>query len=170
MDMLDQAVSQLKAGKQPELNTPLNAGSEVDLRIPALIPDDYLPDVQARLVLYKRIASCKNADSLRELQVEMIDRFGLLPAQVKNLFRVTSLKQRAELAGIARIDVPKDSIRVEFTDQPNAEPGRLFEMLQKKPREYQLDGPNRIRMPSADENADQRLERVFRFFDLLERK
>ncbi|VAW72763.1 Transcription-repair coupling factor, partial [hydrothermal vent metagenome] len=103
-ELLERAVTALKAGRQPELDRPLNHGPEVDLHLPALIPDDYLHDVHGRLILYKRIASAANEDELRELQVEMIDRFGLLPEPVKQLFEVTRLKLKAVPLGISKID------------------------------------------------------------------
>ena len=90
--LLERAVQALKAGREPDLAAPLSHGGEIDLRIPALIPEDYLPDVHARLVMYKRIASAENDETLKELQVEMIDRFGLLPNSTKQLFAIASLK------------------------------------------------------------------------------
>ncbi len=83
MEMLDQAVKAIRDGKTPNLDRPLREGTEINLRLPALIPEDYLPDVHMRLVLYKRISNARNDDKLRELQVEMIDRFGLLPDATK---------------------------------------------------------------------------------------
>ena len=73
-ELLERAVKAIREGRQPELDRPLSHGAEVDLGIPALIPEDYLPDVHARLVMYKRIASAATEEDLRELQVEMIDR------------------------------------------------------------------------------------------------
>ncbi|MGD8430297.1 MAG: transcription-repair coupling factor, partial [Ectothiorhodospiraceae bacterium] len=90
-ELLERAVRDLRSGREPALDRPLHHGAEVDLRIPALLPEDYLPDVHSRLVLYKRIANASDRDQLRELQVEMIDRFGLLPEPAKNLFRLTEL-------------------------------------------------------------------------------
>ena len=104
MEMLERAVKALKAGKSPELDRPLDHGPEIDLQAPALIPEDYLPDVHNRLILYKRIASAQSDEELKELQVEMIDRFGLLPEQVKNLLEVTRLKLRATPIGIRKIE------------------------------------------------------------------
>ncbi len=104
MEMLERAVSAIRAGKTPNIEEPLDHGSEINLRLPALIPEDYLPDVQARLILYKRIANTTDEDALRELQVEMIDRFGLLPEQLKTLVRVTALKQQAQRLGIRKIE------------------------------------------------------------------
>ena len=85
--LLERAVNALKAGQTPELDRPLDHGVEMDLHMPALIPEDYLPDVHTRLIMYKRIASAKEIGELDELQVEMIDRFGLFPPQVRTLFR-----------------------------------------------------------------------------------
>ena len=104
MEMLERAVKAIRAGKTPNLDQPLELATEVNLRISALIPDEYLPDVHNRLMLYKRISNAKTADDLRELQVEMIDRFGLLPEPTKNLFAVTDLKLSAEALGITKID------------------------------------------------------------------
>src|SRR5690606_35635385 len=94
-ELLERAVEALKKGEVPDLDAPLDHGPEVDLKVPALLPNDYMPDVHMRLVLYKRIASAPNQAALDELQVEMIDRFGLLPEQAKNLFRLAELRQMA---------------------------------------------------------------------------
>ena len=94
-DLLERAVKALKNGKVPDFDLSSEHEAEIVLHMPALIPDDYLPDVHERLTLYKRIASADDKAALRELQVEMIDRFGLLPTQVKNLFATAALKLRA---------------------------------------------------------------------------
>ncbi|MFP4603260.1 MAG: transcription-repair coupling factor, partial [Halochromatium sp.] len=100
MDLLERAVEALKSGKTPELDRPLDHGAEIDLGLPALLPDDYLPDVHTRLVTYKRIASAADRAELKDLQVEMIDRFGLLPEPTKALFAVTELKLKVQPYGI----------------------------------------------------------------------
>ena len=105
MEMLERAVKALKSGKIPKLDQPMHQGPEVELHVPALLPDDYLPDVHLRLVLYKRIAAAANVEELRELQVEMIDRFGLLPPPAKNLFRIAELKLAARALGLRKIDI-----------------------------------------------------------------
>ncbi|UFH51649.1 transcription-repair coupling factor [Pseudomonas sp. KNUC1026] len=99
MEMLERAVKAIQKGEQPNLEQPLGGGPDINLRLPALIPDDYLPDVHARLILYKRIASAADEEGLKDLQVEMIDRFGLLPDPTKNLMRLTLLKLKAEATG-----------------------------------------------------------------------
>jgi len=159
-ELLERAVAALKAGRQPELDRPLNHGPEVDLHMPALIPADYLPDVHARLILYKRIASARDQDELRELQVEMIDRFGLLPQPVKNLFAVTELKLKAAPLGIVRIDVGESGGRVIFGAQPNVDPTTIIQLIQGQPQHYKLDGSDKIRLQFDMREPAERISRI----------
>ncbi|KZY63541.1 transcription-repair coupling factor, partial [Oleiphilus sp. HI0065] len=116
MELLEQAVRSLQDGSELDLEESMH-GTEVNLRIPALIPEDYLPDVHARLVLYKRIASCRSYSELKDLQVEMIDRFGLLAEPTKNLLRQAELKLDAEKLGILKVDAGATSGSFEFGKQ-----------------------------------------------------
>jgi transcription-repair coupling factor (superfamily II helicase) len=159
-ELLERAVQALKAGRQPELDRPLNHGPEVDLHIPALIPDDYLPDVHSRLTLYKRIASAADAEQLRELQVEMIDRFGLLPEPVKHLFAVTELKLKAVPLGISKIDAGGDNGRLVFGPDPDVDPTTIIKLIQTQPQHYSLDGSDKIRFRFPMDSADQRFATV----------
>jgi len=159
-ELLERAVQALKAGREPELERPLNHGPEVDLHVAALIPDDYLPDVHTRLILYKRIASASDAEQLRDLQVEMIDRFGLLPEAVKHLFAVTELKLRAVPLGISKIDAGDDSGRLLFGPQPNVDPGTIINLIQTQPQHYSLDGGDKIRFRFPMPSAEQRFATV----------
>jgi len=165
-ELLERAVSALKAGRQPELDRPLNHGPEVDLHLPALIPDDYLHDVHGRLILYKRIASAANEDELRELQVEMIDRFGLLPEPVKQLFEVTRLKLKAAPLGICKIDAGEENGRLLFGREPNVDPANIIQLIQSEPQHYRLDGSDVIRFYADMDDAGARLSTVS---NLLER-
>jgi transcription-repair coupling factor (superfamily II helicase) len=145
MDLLERTVAALKAGRTPELDKPLEHGAEIDLRIPALIPDDYLPDVHARLIMYKRIANATDADDLRELQVEMIDRFGLLPEPTKHLFSVTELKLQAMPLGVAKIEAFDSGGRMVFGPTPHVDPAKLVRLIQTEPERYKLDGTEKLR-------------------------
>jgi transcription-repair coupling factor (superfamily II helicase) len=145
MDLLERTVAALKAGRTPELDKPLGHGAEIDLRIPALIPDDYLPDVHNRLIMYKRIANAADADDLRELQVEMIDRFGLLPEPTKHLFSVTEIKLQATPLGIAKIEAFDTGGRLVFGPEPNVDPAKLVRLIQTEPERYKLDGTEKLR-------------------------
>ncbi len=160
MEMLERAVEAIRAGRTPNIEEPLDHGAEINLRLPALIPEDYLPDVQARLILYKRIANAADADALRELQVEMIDRFGLLPAPVKNLFRVTALKQRAQLLGLRKLEAGPNGGRIEFDTQPKIEPIALVKLVQSKPTTYKLAGATALGFSGQLEDGENRFQFV----------
>ncbi len=145
MDLLERAVQALKAGRVPELDRPLDHGPEIDLQSPALIPDDYLPDVHSRLILYKRIASARDAGELWDLQVEMIDRFGLLPQPVKTLFRITGLKLRVMPLGVRKIEAGPKGGRLLFGPTPKVDPVKLVRLIQQQHRIYKLDGKDKLR-------------------------
>jgi len=166
-ELLERAVAALKAGREPDLDRPLNHGPEVDLHVPALIPDDYLPDVHSRLILYKRIASATGSDDLRELQVEMIDRFGLLPDPVRQLFSITELKLKAAPLGIQKIDVGDSGGRLQFGPEPNVDPSTIIQLLQSQPQHYNLDGSDKIRMSFDMQDIDTRLQKVNSLLDSL---
>jgi transcription-repair coupling factor (superfamily II helicase) len=156
-EMLDRAVRALKQGKVPDFDLTSEHETEVELHLPALIPDDYLPDVNTRLTLYKRIASARNGDELGELQVEMIDRFGLLPDSVKHLFAVTALKLAATPLGIRKLEVGANGGRVIFRPQPAIEPLTIIKLIQSQPRVYALDGQDKLKFKMPLEGALERL-------------
>lgn len=156
MEMLEQAVNAIKSGKQPGDDLVLNQGTEVNLHVPALIPADYLPDVNGRLTLYKRIASAKNEADLKDLQIEMIDRFGLLPDAVKNLFRQTALKLKLTPLGIAKLDASDEAGRIEFAAQTSIDPFTLVKLVQTKPGSYKLEGGHTLRFFFNMRTMDQR--------------
>jgi transcription-repair coupling factor (superfamily II helicase) len=168
-ELLERAVKAIKSGKRPELDAPLETGPEIDLQCPALIPDDYLPDVHQRLVLYKRIANAQSEDELRELQVEMIDRFGLLPEPCKNLFAITSLKLLAATLGIRKIEVGAQGGRVLFHPEPPIDPLKIILLMQGQPKVYRLDGPDKLRFTQPLETAAARLEFVRALLEGLSR-
>ncbi|NVJ59258.1 MAG: transcription-repair coupling factor [Gammaproteobacteria bacterium] len=139
MEMLEQAVTALKEGKQPTLNDTLSSQPEVELGIPALIPEDYVPDVHTRLSLYKRIANCKNDNELRELQVEMIDRFGLIPDNLKHLIKLTQTKQSLFPLGITKLTANERGLSVEFDPATVVNPAVIIELIQRNPSRYKLE-------------------------------
>lgn len=159
-ELLERAVKALKSGKQPELNTSLHSGSEVDLGVTALIPEDYLPDVHTRLVFYKRIASASTKSDLRELEVEMIDRFGLLPEPVKQLFAVTHVKLLIEPIGIVKLDAGDSMIRIQFNAEPNIDPMKLIKLIQSQPKQFQLKGQTELSFFDTMPNIEQRISAI----------
>ena len=167
MELLERAVNALKSGEQPELEKPLDHGTEVDLSVSALIPDDYLPDIHTRLIMYKRIASAENEEALRELQVEMIDRFGLLPDSVKNLFRVTSFKLKASPLGIKKVEFGQDGGRIIFNEQPDIDPMAVINLIQKQPNIFKMDGTDKLRIIKSLPDMEARSHTLNTLLELL---
>ncbi|MDJ0740605.1 MAG: transcription-repair coupling factor [Gammaproteobacteria bacterium] len=159
-EMLEQAVQAIRAGRQPELDRPLDHGTEVDLHIPALLPDDYLPDVHVRLIQYKRIASAASVDELRELKVEMIDRFGLLPEPARSLFDITELKLHVKPFGIRKIEAGPLGGKIHFDSAPDIDPMHLITLVQTRSDTFRLDGSERLRFSADLADPQQRTQKV----------
>ncbi len=166
-ELLDRAVNALKSGKQPELDTPMDRGAEVDLQAAALIPEDYLPDIHGRLVLYKRISSTDTQAELHDLQVEMIDRFGLLPEPVKTLFSVTAIKQKAEKLGIKKIEANSGGGRIIFSSEPKINAEQLINLIQTQAQCYKFDGSDKLRFIKPFETTVQKIDFVVGLLDKL---
>jgi len=156
-ELLERAVNALRSGRQPELDIPLELGPEVDLQIAALIPEDYLPDIHARLVLYKRIASAETEEDLRKLKIEMIDRFGLLPEPVKALFAVTELKQLAAPLGIKKIEASAKTGRLVFGGSSHIDTGELISLIQTQTALYKFDGADKLRFNRTFDDLESKV-------------
>lgn len=157
MDLLARAVDALKAGKEPELDMISTSGTEIELQIPALIPEVYLADVHLRLQCYKRIASAKSPSELDEIQVEMIDRFGLLPDFAKNLFTLSLLKQKCERLGIKKLEANSKGGKIEFNEKPNVDPMCIIKLIQNQSQQFRLDGPTRLRFTLSEHEGKNRI-------------
>lgn len=157
MDMLEQAVQALKNGKEPSLDAMLSQQTEIELRIPALLPDSYIPDVNLRLSCYKKLASARSVEELDEVQVELIDRFGLLPDAAKNLVSLSEFKLQAAELGIRRIEANAKGGLVEFADKTLVSPGYIIELIQKQSRIFKLEGGQKLRFAIASDDGNARL-------------
>jgi transcription-repair coupling factor (superfamily II helicase) len=167
MELLDRAVEAIRQGKTVDLNIPPEEDTDINLNIPALIPDDYLPDVHMRLMMYKRIANAESDNDLKELQVEMIDRFGLLPEHLKHLFRVTSIKLQARSLGIKKVEAGPMGGRIDFGSETLVEPLTIVQMVQKDPTRYRLQGASTLKFTATMDNAEQRIQHTTDVLNLL---
>jgi transcription-repair coupling factor (superfamily II helicase) len=144
--MLEHAVNALKAGAEPVLDQPLAAATEVELRLPAFLPESYVGDVHVRLSLYKRIAAAASESELDELGAELHDRFGAPPAAAQNLLRIARLKLSARALGVRRLDLGPQGGTVLFEERSAIDPGTVVRLVQKSAREYRLEGPLKLRV------------------------
>ena len=158
-DMLNHAVKQLKAGKEPDLDAPLGVTTEINLHVPALLTSTYCPDVHERLVLYKRLANANTDDELDTLQEELIDRFGLLPEQGEALLACHRLRIAAKPLGIIKIDASDSSIQLQFNIKADLDPMKLVNLLQRD-RRCRMNGPDKLRVTVQLGNLSHRVEFV----------
>lgn len=156
MELLDHAVKMLKKGDKLDDIDWHEQAIEIDLQWSAVIPEDYLPDVHTRLMLYKKIASANEPNRLDEIKVEMIDRFGLLPQEVEQLLSQTRLKLRAEALGIAAIKANAHGGTLTFKAKPKVEPAKIVALMSAQPQVYSMSGPSKLRFKTNLSDALKR--------------
>ena len=157
MDLLENAVQALQAGREPSLDEITQSQVEIELRIPALLPDNYVPDVNMRLSFYKRIASAENDEALKALKVELIDRFGLLPEPTKNLFQVTQLRHIAKGLGLKKVEAGIHGGYLEFLPTAEPDPMKFLKLIQSDKSVYKFDGPLKFKFSLPLEEGEKRL-------------
>ena len=165
--LLERATKSLKKGEHIPLNRPLTDGPEIDLHVSALIPENYLGDVNARLVLYRRLSNAADDASLEDLQVEMIDRFGPLPEELNNLIHIKRLKQKARRLGICEIKAHPTGVRLKFAADTTIATERVIRVIQSNPQRYRLEGPDKLRIDAELPDAKTRIATIESFMNQL---
>lgn len=158
-DMLNEAVRALKNGKEPDLASPLSSTTEINLHIPALLPNDFCGDVHERLSIYKRLANCNKASAIDDMQEEMIDRFGKLPEQVKSLLETHRLRVAAKPLGIIKIDAHNEAATLQFEPQPPIDAMRIIELVQKN-KHIRLNGQDKLRITASMPDLASRVAQI----------
>ena len=160
LELLEEAVSALKAGREPELEKPMRAGAEIDLGLSTLLPENYIMDVNVRLTLYKRLASCKNKAEIRQLKEELIDRFGPLPDPAQRLFQCANIQLIANQLGIQKINLSPKFGYIHFNPQPNINVNKLANLIQQQPEQYQLQANERLRFILTESQPQERISNI----------
>ncbi len=158
MEMLEKATKAIQKGKTPNFDAPLSLTAEINLHMPALIPDDYLGDVHQRLLFYKRISNADSQEKLDHIRMELIDRFGILPQAVKQLFSVHQIRLLAEQLGITKVDINRQGGHVEFAPDTPVQAISIIQLMQKHPTYYRMDGGQRLKVMVALEEYAKRIE------------
>ncbi|WP_423681826.1 transcription-repair coupling factor [Undibacterium sp. WLHG33] len=158
-DMLNEAVRALKNGKEPDLASPLSSTTEINLHIPALLPNDFCGDVHERLSIYKRLANCNKASAIDDMQEEMIDRFGKLPEQVKSLLETHRLRVAAKPLGIIKIDAHNEAATLQFEPKPPIDAMRIIELVQKN-KHIRLNGQDKLRITASMPDLASRVAQI----------
>jgi len=167
MELLDRAINALKSGEEMSLDESQNQQTEVNLGTSALLPDSYVPDVAIRLSLYKRIANATSSKALRDLQVELIDRFGLLPDQAKQLFVIAELKNKLSPLGISKLDGTENNFTLEFKPNPNIDTGKLIGLIQSNPTRYRLTKGTVLKVSQTASDQSQRVQQIDSLIETL---
>jgi transcription-repair coupling factor (superfamily II helicase) len=164
--MLNAAVRALRSNREPDLLAPLAAVTEINLHVPALLPQDYVNDVHQRLSMYKKLATCDGEDDLLRLQEELVDRYGKLPEAARTLIETHRLRIAAERVGVKKIDASGEAIVLAFVPDPPIDPGRLIELIQRD-KEMRMQGPERLRIATRTPDLETRLQLLRRVFKSL---
>jgi len=160
MELLENAVDALKEGREPSLEDLTNNQTDIELRMPSLLPEEFIPDVNTRLSFYKRIASAQQEGELDDLKVELIDRFGQLPDPARNLLDIAALRLMAQKIGIRRVEASDKGGFIQFAEKNKADPGWLIGLLQKEPQNWRLDGPTKLKFIRDPGERNQRMKGV----------
>ena len=167
MEMLEKATKAIQKGKTPNFDAPLSLTAEINLHMPALIPDDYLGDVHQRLLFYKRISNTNTQDKLDNIRMELIDRFGIPPQPVKQLFAVHQLRLKAEQLGITKIDIGGQGGHIEFAPDTPVQAMSIIQMMQKHPTYFRMNGGQRLKVMVMLEDYQKRIQFLNDLLDSL---
>ncbi|MBI5660150.1 MAG: transcription-repair coupling factor [Nitrosomonadales bacterium] len=166
-DMLAAAIASLRQGKEPDMAHPLGVTTEIALHTPALLPENYCGDIHQRLVIYKRFAQCNTQEEVEDMQRELIDRFGLLPAPAQALLDCHRLRILARPLGIVKVDASSEAIQIQFAPNPPIDPMKIIAMIQSK-RHIKMAGQDRLRIELKYGDLNQRVLAVRNFFNELQ--
>ena len=127
--ILTKAISSLKSGEIPNFDNSLDYVTEIDINEVAIIPGDYINDVNQRLIMYKKIANTDNPEQLDNIIIELINRFGNIPPEVKNLIDITKMKIKYSKLGIKKLLVNKNSLKISFQKDAKIEHEKLINFI-----------------------------------------
>lgn len=167
MEMLEKATKAIQKGKTPNFDAPLSLTAEITLHMPALIPDEYLGDVHQRLLFYKRISNTDTQEKLDNIRMELIDRFGIPPQPVKQLFAVHQIRLKAERLGITKIDISSQGGHIEFAPDTPVQAMTIIQMMQKHPTYFRMDGGQRLKVMVMLEDYQKRIQFIQDLLDSL---
>ena len=167
MEMLEKATKAIQQGKTPNFDAPLSLTAEINLHMPALIPDDYLGDVHQRLLFYKRISNTDTQEKLDNIRMELVDRFGIPPQSVKQLFSVHQIRLKAEQLGITKIDISSQGGHMEFSPDTPVQALSIIQLMQKQPTHFRMEGGQRLKILVRLEEYEQRIQFILELLEQL---
>ena len=169
MDLLNRTIDSLRAGRAAGAGAPPpeRGDVQIELHLPVLLPEDYIPDVHTRLLIYKRIAGTRGEDAFHALRAELVDRFGPLPEAADNLLRVARLKQAAARLDLARIELGPRGGRLVFGESPRVDPQALLRLIQAAPDRYRMEDATTLRLRGELPDGEARLALLAEILEAL---
>ncbi len=166
MDMLNHAIKQLKKGEKLDLDLPLASNKEINLHTPAILTQAYCQNTNERLIIYKRLSSCKTRDQLKELKEELVDRFGVMPVQTKNLILFHELRIDLISTDVIKIDSSQTITEITFKDNADIDPIQIIDLLQND-RRFKMNGPDRIKITASINDTSDRVAFIIKTLNQL---
>lgn len=164
--MLNKAIKQLKAGEELDLERTITSNQEINLHTPTILTQTYCPNTNERLVIYKRFSSCNSQDDLVALKEELIDRFGQMPKQTKDLVIFHKLRIDIASSEIIKIDSNKKSTEITFQKNASIDPIKLIDLIQSDHR-FRMNGPDKIKVLLVEDEAAERVAFITKKIDGL---
>ena len=157
IDMLNNAIKQLKKGEKLDLESPITSNKEINLHTPTILTQTYCPNTNERLIIYKRLSSCKSKDELKSLKEELIDRFGLMPLQTVNLVLFHELRINILSTEVVKIDSSKRMSEITIKKNADIDPIKIIDLLQNDQR-FKMNGPDKIKILLEEEDVARRVK------------
>lgn len=154
--MLEETIARVKAGELQGLTTISDDWSpQLNLGVTVMIPEDYIPDLDIRLGLYRRLSSLQTKVELEGFAAELIDRFGALPKEVNTLMLIVRIKAMCKRAGISRLDAGPKGATVQFHNDKFANPAGLVEFLKAQGGAAKVQGTKIVLQGEMKSESDR---------------
>lgn len=157
IDMLNNAIKQLKKGEKLDLESPITSNKEINLHTPTILTQTYCPNTNERLIIYKRLSSCKSKEELKSIKEELIDRFGIMPLQTVNLILFHELRINILSTEVMKIDSSKRKSEITIKKNADIDPIKIIDLLQNDQR-FKMNGPDKIKILLEEEDVARRVK------------
>ena len=158
--MLEDAVAALKSGNDLEEEVADDWSPLINLGVAVLIPEDYVEDLGVRLALYRRLAEIDTEEGRERFAAELIDRFGPLPEETKQLLDVTAIKAACKALGISKLDSGPKGIVMAFREDTSVEPRELMTIVQSRPNSMKLRPDSKLVVTRAPDDKQKRIQLI----------
>ena len=166
LKMLNRAVALLRNNEILNVEDDNNEENDINIHAPCILTNQYCSDPNERLVIYKRLSSCKTINDLQLIQEELIDRFGVMPEQTENLFTIHHVRVLCSDIDVIKIDAGKKTISFTFKAKNKVDPLKIIDLVQTN-KYIKLDGPNKLFINGEFESTNDKFQAIKKFIKNL---